>query len=184
MSLQERLYTATEFAAFTRQSAHEARRYELIHGEIVEKMPTEEQAQLAGIFAGEFHLYLKLHPELRARFGVEARFQPAGDDSNVRMPDVFFRYTDAPPVTQGPVIGMPDVAVEIKSPDDTYTAMRAKAAYLERGCRMVLLVYPEKRIVEVYQPDADIQILQIDDVIDGGAVLPGFRLPLRELFKA
>lgn len=77
----------------------------------------------------------------------------------------------------------PLLAVEIKSDSNSDKDLRAKARrYLEHGTRMVWLVFPEKRIVEVYQPDADDQILTLDDALDGGVVLAGFRLALRDLF--
>ncbi|MEO0562963.1 MAG: Uma2 family endonuclease, partial [Chloroflexota bacterium] len=132
-----------------------------------------------------FHLYLKQRPDLKARFGVEARFRPSGDHGNDRMPDVFLRFTDAPRVTQGPVVGIPDIAVEIKSPNDSYKSMREKADYyLANGSLMVWLIFPEKHIVEVYQPDVDIQILQPGDVITGGTLLAEFKLAVSDLFDA
>jgi hypothetical protein len=61
--------------------------------------------------------------------------------------------------------------------------MRETAAYyLANGARMVWLVYPEQRLVEVYHADADIQILTENDAIEGGALLPGFILPVVEVF--
>lgn len=185
MTLSQQSVTHAQFAAHI--AAHPERRFQLINGEIIEKVPTEEHAHIAGIIAGELHIYLKQHPHIRARgrFGVEARFKPIGDDSNDRLPDVFFRYTDQPRVTRGAVDGVPDLAVEIKSPDDTFKQMRATAAfYLHNGARMVWLVFPSKRLVEVYQPDADVQLLQPGDTIVGDPLLPGFRLPITELLAS
>lgn len=54
--------------------------------------------------------------------------------------------------------------------------------YLWHGTRMVWLVYPEKRIVEVYQPNADVQILLETDELTGGDVLPGFMLAVSVIF--
>lgn len=79
---------------------------------------------------------------------------------------------------------MPDVAAEIKSPDNTYKALRDKATYyINNGTRMVLLIYPEKQLVEIYHANADIEILQLGDTIHGGNVLPGFELDVAYLFK-
>ena len=78
---------------------------------------------------------------------------------------------------------LPDLAVEIKSPDDTVKEMREKAAYyLAHGVRLVWLVYPHKRLVEVYRPDADVEILAVGDVLTGGEVLPGFSIPVADVF--
>jgi Uma2 family endonuclease len=61
--------------------------------------------------------------------------------------------------------------------------MRDTAAYyLANGSRLVWLVYPNYRLIEVYRPDADIVILGEEDTLTGGDVLPGFELPVREVF--
>lgn len=79
----------------------------------------------------------------------------------------------------------PLLAVEIKSDGNTLKDLRAKAQkYIAAGTKMVWLVLPEKQIIEIYQPDADDQLLTIHDTIDGGAVLPGFTLAVRDLFPA
>jgi Uma2 family endonuclease len=99
------------------------------------------------------------------------------------LPDISVHLTDAPIVKKGPVLAMPDFAVEVKSPTNTLKGLREKAAfYLEKGCQIVWLVNPEKRIVEVYTPDKDIEILLDSDIVDGGDVLPGFTLPVAALF--
>lgn len=80
---------------------------------------------------------------------------------------------------------MLDLAVEVKSSTDTYNSMRERADYyLRHGTHMVWLVYPEKKIVEVYQPDADVQILVESDTLDGGDVLPGFTLAASAIFAS
>jgi Uma2 family endonuclease len=78
---------------------------------------------------------------------------------------------------------MPDLAIEIKSPSDTVRLMREKAAYyLATGARQVWLVYPAQRIVEVYNLEADVEILMVGDTLTGGKLLPGFSLPVVEVF--
>ena len=78
---------------------------------------------------------------------------------------------------------MPDLAIEIKSPSDTVRLMREKAAYyLANGARQVWLVYPAQRMVEVYSPEADVEILMVGDQLPGGDVLPGFAMSVVEVF--
>jgi Uma2 family endonuclease len=78
---------------------------------------------------------------------------------------------------------MPDVVVEVKSPDDTYASMRERAAYyLEHGARLVWLIYPAKSLVEVYRQGADSDILTRADTLQGEAVLPGFAPSVQEIF--
>ena len=77
----------------------------------------------------------------------------------------------------------PMVAVEIKSDSNSLTDLREKARkYLEHGTKMVLLAYPEKRIIEVYQADADIQLLTAEDTLNGDDILPGFSVTVANLF--
>jgi Uma2 family endonuclease len=48
---------------------------------------------------------------------------------------------------------------------------------------MVWLVFPQKQLIEVYRPDADVVILTADDMLEGGDVLPGFTLPVKDIFE-
>ena len=171
--------TTEEFETFINERPD--RHYELIHGEIVEKVVTEEHGYIALNIGAEIRSYLKQHPIGRA--SVETRYKPIGDNLNARLPDVSFRRTNEALVKRGPIPGMPDLAVEIKSPDDTNQQMRDTAAYyLEHGCAMVWVIYPAQRMVEVYQATADIQILLEKDSIDGGTVLPGFQMAVATIF--
>ncbi|GIL14005.1 MAG: hypothetical protein BroJett038_27250 [Chloroflexota bacterium] len=118
------------------------------------------------------------------RVGVEIRHQMPGDRHNVLLPDISF-YTDmtAPVVERGAVPYMPDLAVEIKSPDDSCKAMNGEAAYyLANGARLGWLICPEKRLIEVLSPD-DRQLLTDGDTLEGGAVLPGFALAVGDVFN-
>lgn len=182
MALEKQRITRTGFEAFLR--AHPDGLYELINGEIVEKVVTQAHAKLADIIIGELYIYLKQHPDIVAHMGPEARFSPEDDDANDRLPDVSLHLTDEAAVMKGPVIGMPDLAVEIKSPDDTYIQLRDKAAfYLANGTQVVWLVYPEKRFAEVYRQNTDVQILmEHDDALQADTLLPEFALPLAILF--
>lgn len=55
-------------------------------------------------------------------------------------------------------------------------------AWLDAGTRMVLVVNPRKRIVTVYRSLSDIAILTEDATLDGADVVPGWVLPVREIF--
>ena len=181
MTVEHKLMTGEIFDQFL--ATHRDGLYELIHGEIVEKVPTEEHAKIAGIILGELYIYLKHHPEIKAHLGPEVRYRPEGDLYNDRLSDVSVRLSDQPPVRRGAVPGMPDLAVEIKSPDDTYMFMRDKAEYyVQHGCHIVWLIYPEKRIVEVYQPGKDLDLLVAGDMLSGGEILPGFTLAVEAVF--
>lgn len=75
----------------------------------------------------------------------------------------------------------PDLAVEVKSLNDTKRALRRKAEkYLSAGTRLVWLVFPDEKVIEVYQPDEDVITASMDAVLDGGDVLPGFTIKVAD----
>lgn len=180
MSVEKKLYTVADFEEFLRLPENQGRLFELINGEVIEKLPTQEHGVIAARITIEIGIYLKQNPI--GRVGVEVRHRPAEDEHNDRLPDVSFTTgLDKPLVKEGAVLAMPDLAVEIKSPDDTYKAMRETGDYyLAHGARMVWLIYPEKKVVEVLTP-TDRQILTEADTLDGGDVLPGFKLSIHDL---
>ncbi len=177
---QERLYTVGEFEKFIARPEHRDRLFELIHGEIVEKMPTEEHGEIALAIGSPMRAFVTLHQ--LGRVGVEVRHQLPTDDRNSRLPDVSFISGKRPRVTEGGVPQMPDLAVEIKSPDDSLKALREKANYyLLNGTRMVWIVDPVKRLVIVLTAD-DEDIKLEHEILDGGDVLPGFTLAVKDIF--
>lgn len=172
--------TIREFEKILSNPHHQNRLLELVHGVVYEKMPTEEHGWIAGWIITFINMYL-----MQNKIGiaaVEARHQIGDDELNSRLPDVSFIKGERPTVKTGSVPQMPDLAVEVKSPTDTYIGLREKASYyLENGCQLVWLIFPEKELVEVYRPGEDVEILKIDDTLDGGDVLPGFRLPIKSI---
>jgi len=79
--------------------------------------------------------------------------------------------------------GAPDLAVEIVSRHDLYTEIDEKVgAWLAAGMRMVIVVNPRQHCATVYRSLHEITILTEDDTLDGGEVVPGWRMPVRELF--
>ena len=182
MAIQPQLCTVAEFEHFLALPEHRDRFFELIHGEIVEKVPTEEHGLIAGNIYGFLWQYTRQSGIGRA--AIEVWVQVPQDDYNSRQPDLaVFVDTTRPVVTRGPVLQMPDVVIEVKSPDDTYASMRERAAYyLAYGARLGWLLYPAKGLVEVYRQGADSDILTGVDTLQSEEVLPGFTLPVREIF--
>ena len=182
MAVEQKRMTYSEFEQFIAAPENRDRRFELIHGEIVEVSPNKRHGRIA-LRIGHYILdYLEEHPIGDA--DVEVRHKMPDDEHNAVMPDVAFTTHERDGAEDEDLVPrMPDLAVEVKSPNDRNVSLRDKAAYyLANGARMVWVVYPDKKHVEVYQPDADIQMLTLDDVIDGGDVLPGFTLPVRKVF--
>src|SRR4051794_37723676 len=117
MAVQKTRLTVQGFDEFITLPENADGLFELINGEIVEKVPTEEHGLIAGRIYGEIYLYLKTHPIGRAT--VEARHRAPDDTGNDRLPDVAFTRSErALPLTKkGAVPQLPDLAVEVKSPD-------------------------------------------------------------------
>ncbi|MCC6805284.1 MAG: Uma2 family endonuclease [Anaerolineae bacterium] len=113
---------------------------------------------------------------------AKASYNVEMDDQFEQTPSLSFITKDKPLVSKGAAPFMPDLAVEVQSPDQSDKFMADKAAYyLANGVRMVWLVYPEKRLVEVLTPD-DRHLLNDANTLDGGSVLPGFSLAVRDIF--
>lgn len=123
----EQLITVDVFEQFNAKPENKERLFELIHGEIVEKMSTQQHCIIASNvnrFVGNYAIEHK-----NGRPGVEVRHQVPNDDHNARLPNVSFTRSGNPIVERGSVPGMPDLAVEIKSPSDTISGMRETAQY-------------------------------------------------------
>ena len=77
----------------------------------------------------------------------------------------------------------PDLVIEVISPNDRYTEVKEKVAtWLAHGTRMVIVADPRHRTVEVHRSPTDVRHLTVGDTLDGGDVVPGWTVPLRELF--
>src|SRR5688572_12821132 len=95
MNIQQKLVTIAEFEVFTK--AHPEGLFELINGEIVEKMTTEEHGVIAVIIASEIRFFLKSQEKLKGHVTVESSYRRAEDETNERRPDVAFRITEEEP---------------------------------------------------------------------------------------
>ena len=79
--------------------------------------------------------------------------------------------------------GAPDLVVEMLSPWDRSPRIRDKLPdYFASGARLIWVVSPADKTATVYRGPAADRLLRLTDALDGEDVLPGFRLPLAELF--
>ena len=161
-------------------------RYELVKGELF-KMPPAGYGH--GVLAMDLGWRLAQHVAVNSLGQVcaaETGFQLASTPDTVRAPDVAFlsksRVDEAGPAP-GYWAGAPDLAVEVISPSDRYTEVQAKVLdWLNAGTRMVVVVNPRQLTVTVYRSLTDIMILTRNDILEGSDVVPGWTLPLEELF--
>jgi len=77
----------------------------------------------------------------------------------------------------------PDLAVEVVSPGDTASDIRDKVdLYRAAGTRLVWLIYPALRKVDVYLPDGTAREVDAEGTLDGGDVLPGLQIAVKDVF--
>lgn len=117
---------------------------------------------------------------------AETGFVIARDPDTVRAADMGFVKQERIP-SSGPPIkfwpGAPDLALEVISPWDTVYEVDEKVhEWLEAGTLLVWVVNPKQRTVAVHRPGVSVTILTERDILDGGDVLPGFRLPVADIF--
>jgi Uma2 family endonuclease len=161
-------------------------RYELVAGELRKMVPTGSEH---GYVALRVASRLERHVDANALgrvYAAETGFRISSNPDTVRAPDAAFvsreRVEQAGRV-EGYFPGAQDLAVEVNAPSDTHAQVTEKAlAWLRAGSRMVLVVDPSGRTVTVYRSLDDIRILTSEVPIDGADVVPGWRLPIAELF--
>ena len=118
---------------------------------------------------------------------VEAGFLLSQGPDTVRGPDLSFVSTGRIPVDgyeQGGFWEMsPDLAIEVLSPANRASEMQEKVLdYLAAGSRQVWVVDPRLRSVTVHTPGGEARLLMGGAALEGGDVLPGFRVELEALF--
>lgn len=183
-SLAKTFVTIEEFEALIERPENGNRLIELIDGEVVEKVVSEVHGVIVMRLGHKIMLYLDHNPI--ARVTSEVHHRAASGKGNVYQPDIAVTLLkNALPVSdRGAVARMPDLAVEVWSPANTLTSLRKKAEYyLANGGQLVWIIYPKKRLIEVYTLDEDVEILTTADALDGGDLLPGFSLPVEDVFE-
>ena len=180
MTTQKTLLTAEEFYFFCCQNDGW---YELVDGEVIELAPpNDEHGEIAVFIGTAFTNYSRPLGIGRAR--VETGYTLRTGPDTVRGPDVSFVFH--PRVEgrgRGFPTGAPDIAVEVISPSDTAAEVARKVAeYLAAGSQRVWVVYPSLRQVFIHRADGSVLSYSEGDVITDEALLPGFSLPLSEIF--
>jgi Uma2 family endonuclease len=187
MSTTTRLITADELLVMPhRDERGNDCRLELIRGEVKRMSPT---GITHGIFCNEVGAEIRDFvnaKDLGVVCGAETGFMVERDPDTVIAADVAFISHERlarveNPDKFGPFA--PDIAVEVMSPGNTTREMEEKVAlYIAAGARAVWVFNPKKRTVAVYGSPSDVRVLGEADTLEGGEVLPGFKLELSKLF--
>jgi Uma2 family endonuclease len=163
----------------------EGRLFELVDGILLEKTAGTYEAWLAMRLGRLLGNHVEQH-NLGLVLGADGMLRLA--PGLVRIPDVSFLSWERLPtraVPDTPIAQLaPDLAVEIISRSNTRREMERKLdEYFDAGTRLVWYVYRLDRQVHVYDAPDRCVVLDENDTLDGGTVLPGFNLPLTELFR-
>ena len=159
---------------------------EFICGEVIQKaMPTGNH----GTLAAELGALLRNH--LRStkagRVMIETRYA-ARKEGRSYLPDVGVvlrvrMSVDRAEMKSGAIEYIPDLAIEILSPDDRPSRVAEKLAFYTRNeIPLVWVVDPDERTIDAYRPGRPTTRHTADDVITGEPVLPDFRLDVGALF--
>ncbi len=183
------LMTAEELLAYPMPD----KRVELVRGRLIVREPPGmrhgECAMRIGVALSNF-----LSRDRESRGAAETRgrvltcdsgFTLARNPDTVRGPDVAYvsRERWPGPLPDGYGEFAPDLAVEVRSPSDRLGAVLAKVGdWLDAGSHLVWVVDPSRRQVTVYRADGSQALLGVDDILDGGDVLPKFVFAVAELF--
>jgi Uma2 family endonuclease len=179
----KKVWTDDEFMALNR----DGHRYELVDGELIDVGNSGAKhghvcSLLMILLGGYVHLQ-----KLGVMFDSSTAFQMK--NGNKRSPDVSFfakeRLQGIEDLPAGFLEGAPDLAVEVLSPSNTIEEIDTKITeYFENGARLVWAINPAQRYTLVYrnglEPD---RLLKLGDSLEGEEVVPGFTLPMAELFQ-
>jgi Uma2 family endonuclease len=161
-------------------------RWELINGAVIPMPPAgETHGRVGGSLHG--HLAVYAFPrKLGYVYLSKTGYVLSEDPPTVRMPDVSFIRAErlpAPGDRDGFIRISPDLVAEVISPFDRMADVLAIVGlWLEFGVPMVLLIASISRTVTVFRPDREPQTLTVDQTLEGDDVVPGFTLPVRDIF--
>lgn len=161
--------------------------HEFLNGQWVEK----PMSMRAGVVGASILTALSVHVRPRRLglvFNPDGAYRlPGSPSGRIRKPDVSFVATDHLPADRdedGSWPIAPDLAVEVISPnEEAQDAEQKLDEYLRAGVRLVWVAYLPTRNIWAYRPDGTARRYRAEDTLTGEDVLPGFAVPVAELFE-
>lgn len=175
-------YTVEDFDEFVNLPENADRAFEWIAGKVVEVVSNNYASQLGATFVFFIKLHLRDYQIGGFVTGADGGYIVSGERY---IPDAAFvskaRQPEPSHEAYNPIA--PDLAIEVLSPSNDPFDMRVKVVNYLRAGTVVWVADPENKRVEVYVPDEPPNVLGIGATLDGGAVLPGFTLAVKEIFE-
>lgn len=169
-----------------RLNDREDKLFELVDGILVEKAMGFYESLIAGVIVIRLGAYVEKQKSGKV-LGADAAMKILS--SQIRIPDVSFVSWDRLPRgrsrrTPIPAV-VPNLAVEVLSPSNTKKEMLRKLdEYFRAGVQLVWIIDPDVRTAVIYTSAEKFRSVKESGSLDGGVVLPGFKLSLRELFAS
>jgi Uma2 family endonuclease len=161
--------------------------YEVIDGRIKEKIARASECEIASLLIGFLAPFVREHRLGKILGETLFRIDQAKDLQ--RRPDVaFVSHARWPFNRRAPKVAawdmVPDLAIEVVSPSNMAVDLQARIHdYFRAGFSRVWVIYPGQKHVYVHASRTQIQVVQLGEELDGGELLPGFRLSLAALFE-
>lgn len=177
---QAQKMTVEEFDQFVLLPENADRHFEYVGGEIVEVTSYDLSSEVGARLAAYLGMFI-VQRKLGRIKGADGGYMIAGERYS---PDFGFTAQAKKPRPTGELYDQipPDLVIEVVSPSNSAREMRIKVSnYLSVGV-VVWVVDPEDKYVEIYVPGQAAKVLGEKDTLDGGAVLPGFTLPVKDIF--
>lgn len=170
--------TFPEFQAFLERDENAGRLFELINGEIVEVMPGRTRnSELHNLIVVAVHNFCEAHNIPCHTSSADGAYRV---QEHVVAPDFAYKRTAMSDDYPDPVA--PLWVVEIISPTDKAEDIRDKRDIYCKAGILLWEIYPRIPSIDVYAPGQPVRTYTVEDELDGGDVLPGFRLPANKLF--
>ena len=165
----------------------DGRRYELVEGELKVMTPASPRhGRIAMRMGSLIEQYARQH-DLGIVYAAETGFQLRENPDTVRAADAaFVAKSRIPPEgePEGYWAIAPDLVVEVVSPSDSASEVQSKVSdWLEAGCQLVWVVYPDTQTVTEYHSLTEIRVLTAGQSLEGGDTLPGFACLVSEIFE-
>lgn len=176
---EQKVWTYDEFLEFVFRPENEERIFELIHGEIVEKMPGRTRnSGIPMIIAGNVYAFCREHNLPFFTSGADGAYRISGQ---VLAPDFAYKRTSLSDDYPDPV--PPLWVIEVISPTERPDDIRAKRLIYVAAKILYWEIYPKSLSIDIYAPGEPVQTAEIGATLDVGDLIPGFTITTREIFS-